>query len=142
MRLTEAQSRALLAKHGVYVTEACDQCGKILGQCDSRATASRANRARANAVMEPPPSPSTTVRVANSDTASSRIQRVDYVPDGLLGRFFYATVELWPQPSGSPPDVDFRYTARIVVGNGNQLEEVSPGQALEPTGREALRRNA
>jgi hypothetical protein len=31
MRLTEAQSRALLAKHGVYVTEVCDRCGKILG---------------------------------------------------------------------------------------------------------------
>jgi hypothetical protein len=31
MKLTEAQSRALLAKHGVYVTEACDKCGKILG---------------------------------------------------------------------------------------------------------------
>lgn len=31
MRLTEAQSRALLAKHGVRVTEACDQCGQILG---------------------------------------------------------------------------------------------------------------
>ena len=31
MRLTEQQSRALLAKHGMYVTEACDTCGKILG---------------------------------------------------------------------------------------------------------------
>ena len=31
MHLTEAQSRALLAKHGVYVTQACDKCGKILG---------------------------------------------------------------------------------------------------------------
>jgi hypothetical protein len=31
VRLTEAQSRALLAKHGVRVTEACDQCGQILG---------------------------------------------------------------------------------------------------------------
>lgn len=31
MRLTEAQSRELLAKHGVYVTEVCDKCGKILG---------------------------------------------------------------------------------------------------------------
>ena len=31
MRLTEAQSRDLLAKHGVYVSEACDKCGKILG---------------------------------------------------------------------------------------------------------------
>jgi hypothetical protein len=31
VRLTEEQSRALLAKHGVYVMEACDQCGKILG---------------------------------------------------------------------------------------------------------------
>jgi hypothetical protein len=29
--LTETQSRELLAKHGVYVTEACDKCGKILG---------------------------------------------------------------------------------------------------------------
>lgn len=31
MRLTEAQGRELLAKHGVYVTEVCDKCGKILG---------------------------------------------------------------------------------------------------------------
>jgi hypothetical protein len=31
MRLTEEQSRALLAKHGAYVTEVCDKCGKILG---------------------------------------------------------------------------------------------------------------
>jgi hypothetical protein len=31
MRLTEAQSRELLAKYGVYVTEVCDKCGKILG---------------------------------------------------------------------------------------------------------------
>ena len=31
MRLTEEQSRALLAKHGVYVTEVCDKCRKILG---------------------------------------------------------------------------------------------------------------
>jgi hypothetical protein len=31
VRPTEEQSRALLAKHSVYVTEICDQCGKILG---------------------------------------------------------------------------------------------------------------
>jgi hypothetical protein len=31
MRLAEAQSRKLLPKHGVYITEACDGCGKILG---------------------------------------------------------------------------------------------------------------
>ncbi len=31
MRLTEAQIRALLAKHGVYITEACDKCGQLLG---------------------------------------------------------------------------------------------------------------
>lgn len=31
MRLTETQSCELLAKHGVYVTEACGACGKILG---------------------------------------------------------------------------------------------------------------
>ena len=31
MRLTEAQSRELLRTHGVYVTEAGDKCGKILG---------------------------------------------------------------------------------------------------------------
>ena len=31
MRVAEAQSRALLAKHGVYVTEVCDKCAKILG---------------------------------------------------------------------------------------------------------------
>jgi hypothetical protein len=31
MRLTEEQSRSLLVKHGAYVTEVCDKCGKILG---------------------------------------------------------------------------------------------------------------
>lgn len=31
MRLTEAQTRELLAKHGAYVTEACDKCAQILG---------------------------------------------------------------------------------------------------------------
>ncbi len=31
MRLIEPQSRELLAKHGAYVTEVCDKCGKILG---------------------------------------------------------------------------------------------------------------
>jgi hypothetical protein len=31
VRLTEVQSRGLLAKHGVHVSEACDTCGKILG---------------------------------------------------------------------------------------------------------------
>jgi hypothetical protein len=31
MKLTEAQSRELLQKHGVDVTEACDKCGKALG---------------------------------------------------------------------------------------------------------------
>jgi hypothetical protein len=31
MRLTEAQSRELLAKYGAYVNEVCDKCGKILG---------------------------------------------------------------------------------------------------------------
>jgi hypothetical protein len=31
MRLSEEQSRALLAKYGAYVTEVCDKCGKILG---------------------------------------------------------------------------------------------------------------
>jgi hypothetical protein len=31
MRLSEAQSRELLQKHDVYVTEACDKCGKVLG---------------------------------------------------------------------------------------------------------------
>lgn len=31
VKLSEAQSRELLAKHGVYVTEACDKCGQILG---------------------------------------------------------------------------------------------------------------
>jgi hypothetical protein len=31
MRLTDVQSRDLLQKHGVYVTEVCDKCGKILG---------------------------------------------------------------------------------------------------------------
>jgi hypothetical protein len=31
MRLTEAQSRELLAKYGAYVNEVCDKCRKILG---------------------------------------------------------------------------------------------------------------
>jgi len=31
MQLTESQSRELLQKHGVYVTEVCDKCGKIPG---------------------------------------------------------------------------------------------------------------
>jgi hypothetical protein len=31
MRLAEAQSRELLRTHGVYVSEACDGCGNILG---------------------------------------------------------------------------------------------------------------
>jgi hypothetical protein len=31
MQLTEAQSRKLLQTHGVYVSEACDRCGQILG---------------------------------------------------------------------------------------------------------------
>ena len=31
MQLTEAQSRELIRTHGVYVTEACDRCGQILG---------------------------------------------------------------------------------------------------------------
>jgi hypothetical protein len=31
VRLTEAQSRELLRKHGVYAREACDKCGQILG---------------------------------------------------------------------------------------------------------------
>jgi hypothetical protein len=31
MRLSEAQSRALLERYGAFVTEVCDKCGKILG---------------------------------------------------------------------------------------------------------------
>ncbi len=31
MRLSEEQSREVSQKHGVYVSEACDKCGKILG---------------------------------------------------------------------------------------------------------------
>lgn len=31
MKLTEAQSHELMRKHGVYLTEACDKCGKLLG---------------------------------------------------------------------------------------------------------------
>jgi hypothetical protein len=31
MRLTTEQSYALLEKHGCYVTEACDKCGRMLG---------------------------------------------------------------------------------------------------------------
>lgn len=31
MQLTETQSHEIFTKHGVYVTEACDRCGKILG---------------------------------------------------------------------------------------------------------------
>jgi hypothetical protein len=32
MHLTEAPSREFLQMHGVYVAEACDRCGQILGQ--------------------------------------------------------------------------------------------------------------
>jgi hypothetical protein len=31
MRLNQEQSRELLRTHGVYVTEVCDRCGKMLG---------------------------------------------------------------------------------------------------------------
>lgn len=31
MQLTTAQAYDLLAKHGCYVTEACDRCGQLLG---------------------------------------------------------------------------------------------------------------
>jgi hypothetical protein len=31
MQITEAQSRELMQTHGVYVTEACERCGQILG---------------------------------------------------------------------------------------------------------------
>jgi hypothetical protein len=31
MKLTEEQSRTLLAKYALYASEACDKCGKILG---------------------------------------------------------------------------------------------------------------
>jgi len=31
VKLTETQSRELLQKRGVYVTEVCDKCGKALG---------------------------------------------------------------------------------------------------------------
>jgi hypothetical protein len=31
VQLTEVQSREILQMHGVYVSEACGQCGKILG---------------------------------------------------------------------------------------------------------------
>ena len=31
MKLTETQSREVLAKHGTYVMAACDKCGEILG---------------------------------------------------------------------------------------------------------------
>ena len=31
MRLSEAQSQELLARHGAYLTAACDKCRKILG---------------------------------------------------------------------------------------------------------------
>lgn len=31
MRLTESQSQELLAKHGIYIDETCDECGQILG---------------------------------------------------------------------------------------------------------------
>jgi hypothetical protein len=50
MQITEAQSRELLQTHGVYVTEVCDRCGKILGavrfarQGDAGAWCSRACR--------------------------------------------------------------------------------------------------
>ena len=50
MRLTDEQARQLLHTHGVYVTEVCDRCGKILGdlrftrQDDAGAWCSRACR--------------------------------------------------------------------------------------------------
>jgi hypothetical protein len=50
MRLTDEQARQLLHTHGVYVTEVCDRCGKILGsvrftrQGDAGAWCSRACR--------------------------------------------------------------------------------------------------
>jgi hypothetical protein len=31
MKLTEAQSRELLRSHGIYVTEVCNECRKVLG---------------------------------------------------------------------------------------------------------------
>ncbi len=31
MQLSESQSRDLLAKHAVFVTEICEKCGNILG---------------------------------------------------------------------------------------------------------------
>ena len=31
MRLTTAQSEQLLERHGIWVTAACDECGKLLG---------------------------------------------------------------------------------------------------------------
>jgi hypothetical protein len=51
MRLSEAQSRELLQKHGVYVTEVCDKCGKILATFDSLASAKKASGARGNVAM-------------------------------------------------------------------------------------------
>ena len=33
MKLTTKEAYALLAKFGVYVTEACDACGQLLGPC-------------------------------------------------------------------------------------------------------------
>ena len=47
MRLTEAQSRALLRTHSAHVTEACDGCGKILRpRFDTRAGRKKVNGVR------------------------------------------------------------------------------------------------
>lgn len=50
MRLTTKQAYALLEKHGCYVSEACDNCGQVLGavrftrKSDSRVWCSRKRR--------------------------------------------------------------------------------------------------
>lgn len=51
MRLTELKSRELLEKYGVYVTEVCDKCGKILGRSTSLDAVKSVSGARSAAAM-------------------------------------------------------------------------------------------
>jgi hypothetical protein len=55
MRLTREQSQKLLRERGVWITEACDKCGKLLGSVRfvGHAEASPGNGARKFAAMVP-----------------------------------------------------------------------------------------
>ena len=49
MMLREELRRRLLEDRGIYTEEACDKCGKLLGQCATSAAASPASIAAVNA---------------------------------------------------------------------------------------------